>query len=237
MFFSIASSTTYSTRDLQANIEGRQSTLVERYVSEVFLASQGLRADPQETAGQLVSTAAALLNGGQVTAGAGERPTISIGAVTDPVVRIKLGEEQKRVHELVGLGNTVLSLNPSSPQYAAAVNQLEAASHMVANVAYDAVGRSTQDTAAALDTNSKTQQIIALVGIVFALLFSWIVIRSVFGPSPKSSGSTAGWRPAISPAASRSPPPMSSGGWETGSTRCSTVFGPPCTPWVPACWS
>jgi methyl-accepting chemotaxis protein len=182
MFFSTASSVTYSTRDLQANIEGRQSTLVERYVSEVFLASQGFRADPQQTADELVSTADALLHGGKVTAVQGNDQTIAIAPVTDPIVRIKLLEEQKRVQALLGLGNKVLSLHPSAQQYRPAVNQLLATSYMVANVAYDAVGRSTRDAAAALDANAKTQQIIALAGIVVALLFSWVVTRSILTP-------------------------------------------------------
>jgi len=182
MYLSFVSTADDSTRAVVDNIAGRQATLIERYVGEVVLKSEGFRADPASTADRMTQAANSLLTGGKTMAVQSNDNEITIKAATDPVVRLKLIEERTRIGQLVDLGNQVLAADPTTPAYRALVDQLEASSHSVANVAYDAVGRATKDSDAAVHRNSRNQMAIAFGGVLAGVLFSWLVMRSVLGP-------------------------------------------------------
>lgn len=182
LILSASSGAADETRALVDNIAGRQATLVERYTCEVLLASQGFRADPADTADLLTKTASALLNGGQTMAVQSNDSVVTIPATSDPVVRIKLLEAQRRIAAFVTLGDRVLGTASSSLSYRGLVDQFEAASHMVSNVSYDAVGRATTDAASTVRANTTRGRIIALIGCLLAVGFSLLVIRGVSRP-------------------------------------------------------
>jgi methyl-accepting chemotaxis protein len=182
LYLSLSSTKADNSRALVDNIAGRQATLVERYVSEVLLASQGHRADPADTADRMTKSAAALLDGGTVVAVQSNDNSITIPGTTDPLVREKLIEAQNRIRHLVVMANELLATKPTAAGYPAMVDALEAQSHMVANVSYDAVGRATTDAQAQTAANQRTQFVVTAIGIILALLFAWLVSLSILRP-------------------------------------------------------
>ena len=72
---------------LIVNVAARQRALAERYVKDVILHVHGIPADPSADASQLTTTAAALLNGGDVLPVQGAVGSIHIPpASSDPLV-------------------------------------------------------------------------------------------------------------------------------------------------------
>ncbi|MDQ1485477.1 MAG: hypothetical protein QOJ62_1170, partial [Actinomycetota bacterium] len=143
VFFSEKSSSSERTRALVDNIAGRQPTLVQRYFKEVLLVDNGFTADPDSTRDQLVTTAKALVDGGNVIAVQGNDTEISIPAATNPIVRAKFMQEQKMIGEFITLCDQVAAAKPGTTEYVTLVNKAEAMSHVLSNVGHDAVGKAT----------------------------------------------------------------------------------------------
>lgn len=182
LILSASSGSADETRALVDNIAGRQATLVERYSAEVILKSEGFRADPGDTADELTKTAEALVNGGDTMAVQSNSNEITIPATSDPVVRVKLLDAQQRIAAFVALGNQILNTAPTDPAYRGLVDRFEAASHVVANVSYDAVGRATTDAAETVRANTLRGLIFAIAGSLLAVLFSLLIIRGIVRP-------------------------------------------------------
>src|SRR5690349_18973034 len=85
-------------------VAARQRTLAERYVADVELVRVGQEANPSRTAGLLATSAKALLDGGQAPAVEGDDDETSLSAVTDPVARAQLVQEQRLVTDLSRTG-------------------------------------------------------------------------------------------------------------------------------------
>src|SRR5258706_14961694 len=73
------------------NVTARRRTLVERYIKDLLLKFQGTQADPGPSRDVLISTARALLDGGEVAAPQGSTDaTVNIPAVHETRVRRQL---------------------------------------------------------------------------------------------------------------------------------------------------
>jgi methyl-accepting chemotaxis protein len=177
--FSQSSSSTNRTNALVDNVMGRQPTLVERYLKEVILISNGYTADPDDTRDQLESTAKALLDGGKVIAVQGNDDEVTIPAATNRIVRAKLEEEQKVIGEFVTLCQQIEASKPTDPGYAALVTKAESMSHLVANVGHDTVGKATSDAQASASAAARRVGLLALLGALGGSLLGWWLIRSI----------------------------------------------------------
>lgn len=177
--FSQSSSSTNRANALVDNVMGRQPMLVERYLKEVLLVSNGYTADPDATRDQLESTAQALLNGGTVVAVQGNDNEVKIPAAKDRIVRAKLLEEQKVIHDFVVVCQQIQASKPGDPGYAALVTKAESMSHLVANVGHDTVGKATADAQASASAAARRVGLLALVGALGGSLIGWLLVRSI----------------------------------------------------------
>lgn len=175
------SSTTTRTNAVIDNVAGRQPMLVERYLKEVILVSNGYVADPEGTRDDLESTAAALLNGGKVLAVQGNDSEVVIPRAKDRLVRAKLQEEQKLIGEFVTVCEQIRTSKPGTAQYQALIVKAEAMSHLVANVGHDAVGRATLVAEAASSAAARRLGFLALFGAIVGSCVGWLLIRSILG--------------------------------------------------------
>ncbi|MEP7203615.1 MAG: response regulator [Ilumatobacteraceae bacterium] len=110
--------TTYNQSDsaLVVNVTARQRTLVERYIKDVLLKLQGAQADPSESREVLVSTATALLEGGEVAAPQGSTDAkVTIPAITAAKERRQLEHARELISELTATGDRLLAAPDSSP--------------------------------------------------------------------------------------------------------------------------
>jgi diguanylate cyclase (GGDEF)-like protein len=179
MYFSGRSTSIDHQRAVVDNVAGRQPSLVQRYLAEVLLRSNGFSADPGETADSLLHTADALLDGGAVLAVQGNDFQIHVPVQTDPTVRAKLTEFTRLAHELVALGDRIAAERPTDPGYQADVRRAVALSHVTSNVGRDAVGRMTTLADRAVRANARRQILLAGVGILLALTLCWLLSRHI----------------------------------------------------------
>src|SRR5579864_8454580 len=79
--YNVRATNTQAAKAMQINVATHQEQLVDTYVQDVVLASQGFTADPGPARDQMVATAGALLNGGQVPNpnSAGDRTSVLTG--------------------------------------------------------------------------------------------------------------------------------------------------------------
>src|SRR5579862_7832157 len=63
--YNVRATDTQAATAMQINVATHQEQLVDTYVQDVVLTSEGFRADPGPTRDQMLSTAGVLLNGGQ----------------------------------------------------------------------------------------------------------------------------------------------------------------------------
>ena len=179
IYLSLAAAANQQNRALVDNIAGRQPVLVHRYLEEVLLRTNGLAADPAETAQLLITTADALLQGGPVLAVQGNDHQVTIAPATDPTVRAKLTEEARLAHELTALGQQILTDPPGSVTYHRDAAKATDLANLTANVGHDAVGRMSLLADRAVTANSRRQVLLAVAGIVLALSFMWTLSRQI----------------------------------------------------------
>jgi hypothetical protein len=103
----------FQNRATLVEVAARQRTLAERW-AEVALVRAGKTADPARTASLLAGSARALLDGGTVPAVDGDDDATALSAVTDPVARAQLMQEQRLVADLARTGSALLAHRPLS---------------------------------------------------------------------------------------------------------------------------
>jgi methyl-accepting chemotaxis protein len=176
-----SSSSTTRTNALVDNVAGRQPMLVQRYLKEVILVSNGYTADPEGTRDELETTAKALLDGGKALAVQGNDKEVAIPAAKDRLVRAKLQQELKVIDDFIAVCEQIRTSEPNTAQYRALVVKAEAQSHLVANVGHDAVGRATSVAIAASSAAARRLGFVALFGALFGSYVGWLLIRSILG--------------------------------------------------------
>jgi diguanylate cyclase (GGDEF)-like protein/PAS domain S-box-containing protein len=92
-------------------IAGRQRTLAERYVRETMLARRGAQADPATTAGLMLTSADALINGGVAPEVNGDDDETKLPAATG-LARRQLVQARRLVHDLTATGNAWMADRP-----------------------------------------------------------------------------------------------------------------------------
>ena len=179
MFLSARSTHIDHERALVDNVAGRQPVLVQRYLAEVLLVTNGYTADPTATGDTLRHTAAALLDGGAVSAVQGNDETIYLRRQTDPTVRAKLGAFSSLVDQLTQIGGRVATETRGSQAYSDDVNQLVVLSRVTANVGHDAVGRMTVLADAAVRANARAEMMLAGFGILVTVGLCVLLARNI----------------------------------------------------------
>src|SRR5262249_40868464 len=109
-------------RDIRViSLAGGQRALAERYIKDVLLVTAGRAADPSQDASQLAANASVLLHGDPTGAVTFE-PTLP--ATTDFRVVAKLTQEQRLIDRLIAMGNRLVTIPQSSPEYAPQILEL-----------------------------------------------------------------------------------------------------------------
>src|SRR5947208_2821594 len=90
-------------------VAARQRTLTERYAKEVLLSMAGAPSAARPIAHDLQQSAAALLNGGTAPAVAGDDDDLRLAPLRGDRVRNQLRQEQSLIHDLVAIGNGLLT--------------------------------------------------------------------------------------------------------------------------------
>src|SRR5712691_7976862 len=135
---------------LIVNIAARQRALGERYQKDVVLRTQGVQADPDDDAAQLLSNADALLHGGDVVAVQGADQQVRIPpASSDPRVIAKLEEEQRLIKLLITAGDRLQPMTDQDPGFLRQLQEVRVIGAQVTSISNDAVGQMTRDTEAA----------------------------------------------------------------------------------------
>jgi diguanylate cyclase (GGDEF)-like protein/PAS domain S-box-containing protein len=160
------------------NVAARQRALAERYVKNVMLRTQGIEAAPEEDAALLLTNAAALLEGGDLTAVQGADTEVHIPAATDDRVIAKLNEERRLIEKLLATGNRVMQLTPADPTFGEQVLALRIVGGQVSSISDDAVGQMTSDTEAAFSRLVDVGIALGILGAIAAVAMGLLLRRA-----------------------------------------------------------
>jgi diguanylate cyclase (GGDEF)-like protein/PAS domain S-box-containing protein len=164
---------------LIVNIASRQRALAERYVKDVTLRTQGVRADPEEDAVLLLENADALLHGGDVIAVQGADALITIPpASSDPRVIVKLNQERALIAKLIASGRRLLQMRDTDPGFGEQLQDLRILGGQVTSVSNDAVGQMTRDTEAAFARLVRVGIALGVLGAVAAMAMGVLLRRT-----------------------------------------------------------
>jgi two-component system, sensor histidine kinase and response regulator len=164
---------------LIVNVTERQRALTERYIKDVLLKLNGFAADPAHDQAVLDQAATSLIRGGSIVATTGVySDEITIPGATDPAVRLKLRHERDLIHQLTGLGDTLLARGKASPTFAADVQALRLKGAQLSSVTGDAAATETQVTQSAFSRLVWVEIILGAVGALAAVGMSLLLWRS-----------------------------------------------------------
>jgi diguanylate cyclase (GGDEF)-like protein/PAS domain S-box-containing protein len=160
------------------NVAARQRALAERYVKNVMLRTQGIEAAPEDDAALLLTNAAALLEGGEVSAVQGADAEVHIPAATDGRVIAKLNEERRLIDKLLATGSRVMQLTPADPTFRQQVLALRIVGGQVSSISDDAVGQMTSDTEAAFGRLVDVGIALGILGAIAAIAMGLLLRRA-----------------------------------------------------------
>ena len=164
---------------LIVNVAARQRALAERYIKDVLLKAEGERADPAQDAQQLQRNAAALLHGGQVVAVQGADELVRIPAYHGSwKVVAKLGEEQRLLTKLIGVGHELLRTGPASSTFSAQILELRVIGAQLSSISSDAVGEITNAAQASLDRLVRVGVALGLLAALAAVAMGLLLRRA-----------------------------------------------------------
>jgi diguanylate cyclase (GGDEF)-like protein/PAS domain S-box-containing protein len=168
-------------------VAARQRTLAERYVAEVALVRSGKTANPARTASLLAASSQSLLDGGLVPAVDGDDDETELRAVTDPVVRAQLMQEQRLVTDLSKTGAALLAHRSVSSvpltaheriRVADPVQRLRVLAALTSNVALNAARTIAERTDQNITDLITLQVALGISGLVVSLLLAWALIAA-----------------------------------------------------------
>jgi two-component system sensor histidine kinase/response regulator len=163
---------------LLVNITTRQRALVERYIKDVVLETDGVQTDPSETTRTLQTSAHALLNGGRVLSPNGDPDkTVHIPAVQGTKARSKLENEQRLLGELRRRGDNLITEGKASPSYAADLQHLRVLAAQLSSVTGDAANQITVDAHAALSRLIAVAFLAGVLGCIATVIMALVMRR------------------------------------------------------------
>jgi PAS domain S-box-containing protein len=177
---------------MQINVATHQEQLVDAYVQSVVLRSAGFVADPGVARDEMLSTAAALLNGGQApnpdSAGdrtavlvGGEQPTgttVQLPRVSDWKLRRKLGQEAALMAKLLTQGNRVLAEGSESPSYPADLLALRVDGDQTLTIATDAAYQLSADVQGSMSWLATVEIALGVLSGLAALGMAVVLVRA-----------------------------------------------------------
>jgi two-component system, sensor histidine kinase and response regulator len=177
---------------MQINVATHQEQLIENYVQDVILSSQGVTADPGPARDQMTATATVLLNGGQAPNpdSAGDMTSVLVGnqqpvgvsvrlpRVRDWKLRRKLQQESDLMAQLVTQGNLVLADAPTDPSYSADVLALRVDGDKAVTIATDAAYQLSTDVKGSMARLARVEVILGILSGLAAFGMALLLVRS-----------------------------------------------------------
>ena len=160
-----------------SNVAGRLRSDVERYVSDVILASNDEQADPAARLTLIRSTAKALAEGGEVPALQGGGELVVPRPRQSSLLSQKLAQQRKLTDELAKDGRRLLRTKPGTAAYDEALLDLRVLGAQLSTVTGDVVGEITRENQAALERSDAVGKVLGLVTALAAVAVGMVFMR------------------------------------------------------------
>jgi diguanylate cyclase (GGDEF)-like protein/PAS domain S-box-containing protein len=168
-------------------VAARQRTLTERYLREVLLAQEGVKADPSDLGSMLDRSAQTLLDGGTAPAVDGDDDEATLAAAQGKNVRAQLEQERKLIRDLRASGAAFIAGKPLTRVHLTAgerlamrdpVKRLQVLSALTSNVSLNAARSIASAHDRDIDGLIALQVIAGIAGFVASLLLGWALIAT-----------------------------------------------------------
>lgn len=178
MTYSIWATHDHQTDALVIDMAGRQRTLIQLYLREVILHSQGISAQVPYFERILIETNDALMAGGPVVVTMGKTQTVDLPAAPTPAIRAKLSEQQRLLAQLTAGAAEFLKVSDRDPAYPARLKQLIAQATLAGVSAYDAVHLFSNHSQSKLRHMIQWQTVVGLTAVLFLILFGYLANKT-----------------------------------------------------------
>jgi len=168
-------------------VAARQRTLAERYVEEVLLARAGAQADPTYTAGLLVQSATALLDGGKAPPVNGDDDETMLPATSGAIVRAQLRQERRLVADLTATGSalvdgrSIAAIRMTAHEHLRVtdpIQRLRVLAGLTSNVSLNAARTIATGTDRNISYLIILQVALGLGGLIASLLLAWALVAA-----------------------------------------------------------
>jgi two-component system, OmpR family, sensor histidine kinase KdpD len=163
---------------LVIDMAGRQRMLLERYMKELLLASQGVSAQPERTRVVLQERLKALLNGGSTDGHVDRRGNVVLPEAPTEEIRLKLLEQQHLLDAFQSKAEQFLQALPNATGYEAMRNELFKDNAVLLESANDAVTLFAQHSDAHIRALIRWEILVVLLVVTVASLQTWRFLRA-----------------------------------------------------------
>ncbi len=157
---------------------GRQRMLLERYMKEVLLASQGVSTGHERTRAVLHERLKALLDGGPTVAHIDRGEIEALPAAPTQEIRVKLIEQQRLLEAFMAKADAFLRLRPSAQEYATVRDDLVRDNAVLLEHANDAVALFARHSDARTHALILWEIIAVLLVVTVAALRTWRFVQA-----------------------------------------------------------
>jgi methyl-accepting chemotaxis protein len=164
------------------DLTARQRPLIERYVHDVFVVSQGFEGNHQYSRQVLSQTLEALIDGGPAVHTLYRDEKVQLSPAPTPELREKLLEQKDQLRQLFAQADEFLKTSPADPLYASRLKGLEQSSEQLYFLANDAVKLFTAHSEGKIDAMIQREVWAGLAVGLLGILFSWYMARSILTP-------------------------------------------------------
>jgi len=165
---------------LVIDMAGRQRMLLERYMKELLLASQGVSVQPERTRALLQERLKALLNGGSTDAHIDRSGSGSVVFPEAPTedIRLKLLEQKRLLDAFQIKADQFLRILPNATGYETMRDELLKDNAVLLEMANDAVALFAQHSDAHIRALIRWEILVVLLVVTVASLRTWRFLRA-----------------------------------------------------------
>ena len=162
---------------LVIDIAGRQRMLLERYMKEVLLSSQGIESPHRHTRDLLEERLQALISGGSTAADVARSRSLTFPPVQTDEIRLALLEQQRRLREFTAKAEAFLRM-PRDAAYAVARDELLKENAALLQTANEAVALMTRHSEARMQRMIRWEILVVVLVVIVAAMGTWRFLKA-----------------------------------------------------------
>ena len=158
---------------LVIDMAGRQRMLLERYMKELLLASQGVPAQHEQTRALIGERLSALIDGGSTPTQIGRTEVVSLPAASTDEIRLKLVEQQRLLDRFTNQAEVFLRTSRDADAYGMLRDQLLKDNALLLDRANEAVALMTRHSESRIRGLMRWELVVVVLVVLVGAVGTW----------------------------------------------------------------